>query len=445
MKAIISDKIYLSGLTSEKANRIAKGLTFRNPKYDEAMQFGRSTRGIDKFLELFEQTTDGLIVPRGVSLKWIGADEVQDGRHSHSVEIDSIIEPRTYQERALRLMISASGGVLVAPTGSGKTTIGIELASRLGERCLILVKSKDLATQWIGAIKKFTGLDAGLIGGGKCIEGEQFTVGLVQTLVKHEGALDYGLIIVDECHNVPAAQAFAVVGQQSAKYRYGLSATPQRRDNLECMIHAALGPVVAEIEANEVEGAVLPVSISTLDYDFRGNPETWTQFINDLAVDDDRNRIIVARAIKSSRIVATAVLTGTIAHAEALHSLVKDHGVDALLLHGQLPKKLRDERMTGAPDHQLIIGTLSLLSEGIDWPHVGALIFGSPVSAAVDKNDPAATRLIQSIGRTRRPFPGKTMAFILDIVDNHPFGKAAARKRQQVYAQHGFTVHKAKS
>lgn len=176
MKAIIRDRVYLSGLTSDQSAKITKALTIRNPKYAEAQKQGRSTWGIDRNIELFESIPGGLIVPRGVPLEHIVGDTVQDDRHSHSVEIDSIIEPSAYQERALRLMVAAGG----------------------------------------------------------------------------------------------------------------------------------------------------------------------------------RNQIIVSKAIKSSRIVGTAILTGTIAHSEALNSLVKEHGVNALLLHGQLPKKVRDQRMQAAPDSQQI-------------------------------------------------------------------------------------------
>jgi superfamily II DNA or RNA helicase len=318
--------------------------------------------------------------------------------------------------------------------------MGIELASRLGERCLILVKSLDLAKQWQGAIKQFTGLACGLIGGGKFVEGCEFTVGLVQSLVKLEQRLDYGLVIVDECHNTPAAQAYEVINRQKAKYRYGLSATPERRDNLEFMIYAALGDIVAKVESSEVEGAVLPVLVSTLHYNFIGNPESWTQFINQLGEDEVRNAMLVSKAIKSSRVVGTAMLTGTIAHAERLQTLVTDYGVDSLLLHGQLPKKEREQRMLDAPNHLLIIGTLALLSEGIDWPHIGAVIFAAPVSAEIDRDTPTATRLIQSIGRGRRPFKGKTRTMVLDIIDNHPFGKAAYYKRSKIYLQQGFKI-----
>jgi superfamily II DNA or RNA helicase len=442
MKTLIRDKIYLSEVSQDQTDVIKKALTFPNPKYHEALKFGRGAFGIDRNIELFEQAGSRLSIPRGVSLSDLGLipDSIQDECHVHPVRIETNLEMRGYQERSVRLALKAGGGVITAQTGSGKTTMGIELASRLGQRCLVLVKSKDLAKQWAGAIKKFTDLDAGLIGDGKWNEGEQFTVATVQTLVKHPESLDYGMVIVDECHNVPAEQAYRVINRQAARYRFGLSATPQRRDNLEFMIHAALGPVVAEIDQKEVDGAVLPVTVSTLEYGFQGNPDSWQGFIAQLAEDPERNQIIVSRAIKSSQATGTAVLTGTVEHAEHLHRMIVERGNEALLLHGQLPKRVRAERMAAAAEHQIIIGTLSLLSEGIDWPHVGAVIFASPVSAAVDKATPAATRLIQSIGRARRPFPGKRRAFVLDIVDTHPFGKASFKKRSLIYQQQGFSV-----
>lgn len=439
MKSKISDKIYITELTKQEGDEIKAALTHRNPKFDEAMKFNRSAWNIPRTVELYEETDNGLVIPRGTHTSLLNMG-VQDDTHSHPVTIKTSIEPRIYQERVIRLAITNGGGVLVAPTGSGKTTMAIELAARLGERCLIMVKSLDLAKQWQAAIKQFTGLDCGLIGGGKHKEGAEFTVAMVQSLVKNDNPLDYGLVIVDECHNIPAVQAYTVINRQAARYRYGLSATPQRRDNLEFMLHAALGEIVATVEAHEVIGAVLPVTVSTLTYNFMGNPESWTDFINQLADDEERNRMLTASAIKSSRKIGTAILTGTVAHAEKLHDLAILHGVDALLLHGQLPKKIRDERMKQAPNNALIIGTLALLSEGIDWPHVGAIIFAAPVSAEINRETPAATRLLQSIGRGRRPFPGKLKTVVLDIIDNHPFGKSAYRKRAAIYKHHGFTV-----
>lgn len=440
MKATISDRLYLTGLTDEQTGRIKQTLTFRNPKYDEALQFGRSTWSIPASLGLFEDTPHGLGIPRGHSLDWLTDCDIQDDRNSHPVQTVTSIESRVYQERVIQLAVNHGGGVIIAPTGAGKTTMGIEIAARLGERCLILVKSIDLAKQWQAEIKRLTGLGCGLIGDGKWQEGEAFTVGLTPTLVKHENSLDYGLIIVDECHNIPAAQAYMVINRQAAKYRLGLSATLQRRDNLEFMIHAALGAVVAEVKADEVGAAVLPVTVSTLRYDLKGNPDSWAAFINLIEMDDARNCLLVASAIKSSRATGTAVLTATVSHAEKLHGLIQQQGVDTLLLHGQLAKKEREQRMNDALNSSLIVGTLSLLSEGIDWPHVGAIVFAALVSASVDKATPSATRLIQSIGRARRPYPGKSTAFVLDVIDSHPFGLSSYKKRAEIYQQQGFSV-----
>ncbi len=424
--------------------QIEKRCTFANPKHAEAIKRGRSVRGIARTIELSKREGDGaLAVPVGMvaELFTVGA-VIDDQRHTNPVKFETSIEPRDYQERAIQQAIVAGGGVIVAPTGAGKTTMGIEIAARLGQRCLILVKSKDLAEQWRQAIKRFTGLDTGLIGGGKWEEGQYFTVATVQTLVKHAGSLGYGLVIVDECHNVPADQAYTVINRQAARYRFGLSATPQRRDGLEFMIHATLGPVVAEIKQSEVEGAVLPVVVETIYYPLQGNPQSWQAFNKLLADDANRNRLIVAQTIKASRTTGTAILTSTIEHAERLHQLINQHGRESLLLHGQLPAKARAERMEAAPNHRIIVGTLSLLSEGIDWPHVGAVVFAAPVSAEVARQTPAATRLLQSIGRARRPFPGKAYARVIDIIDRHPFGLAAGRKRGEIYRQQGFEVRR---
>lgn len=440
MKATLSNKTELTELDSDQYWQIRETLTFENPKYKEALQFGRSTWKIDQYIELFEDIPGGLRVPRGVSIS-VNFASVEDKRHINRVTIATNIDPRPYQERVIRLVtINQDGGVIVAPTGSGKTVMAIEIAARLGQRCLILVKSVDLAKQWQEAIAKTTGLDCGLIGGGQWQEGSEFTVCLIQTLIKHENSLNYGMVIVDECHNIPAAQAFAVINRQTAKYRFGLSATPQRRDNLEFMIHAALGPIIAEVEAHEVGNSVLPVSVATLRYDFKGTANSWSDFINQLENDETRNAMLVSKALNSIRITGTAILTTTVSHAETLHQLITQQGVDSLLLHGQLPKKERERRMQEAGNSQLIVGTLSLLSEGIDWPHIGSIIFATPVSATVDAATAKANRLLQSIGRARRPYPGKSKAFILDIVDSHPFGLASFKKRSEIYRNQGFQV-----
>jgi superfamily II DNA or RNA helicase len=445
MKITLSNQIEIQ-TTSDIEQQIIKQFTFANPKYQDAENFNRSTRGIDRDIGLCDQVESKLITPMGLLdyLLQNFSPEVIDQRATVEVNIPFTGELRPYQAQFVDKAIIAKGGVMVAATGAGKTVSGIALASRLKQRTLILVKSKDLATQWIDAIQQFTGIDIekiGLIGNGKNTEGEKFTVGLTQTLSKRDlSVLNYGLVIADECHNLPASQAFSVMNGLSCKYRYGLSATPQRRDNMEFMIHGAIGEVCAEIKQNQLKGKVLPVYIKAMQHDFNADAESWAEFLGVLVDDESRNLKIIHHAINASKTMGTVILCAQVRHCELLEAMCRDRDANALVLHGQLPAKIRAERMTKAKDAQLIIGTLSLLSEGIDLPHLSALIFGAPVSAVIDKENPAATRLIQSIGRCRWPYPNKSRAFVLDIVDQCGFGVSAWNKRATIYKQHSFEV-----
>lgn len=76
MKAHISDRLYLTGLTSEQTDQIKQTLTFRIPKYDEALQFGRSPWSVPVNLGLFEDTPHGLAIPS--PLDWLKGCDIQN-------------------------------------------------------------------------------------------------------------------------------------------------------------------------------------------------------------------------------------------------------------------------------------------------------------------------------------------------------------------------------
>lgn len=445
MKLLIKAKIEITDISDFEQELIELSCIHANPRYVEAQRQGYSTRSIPRLIRLFERTGQGLTVPIGLLdelrdgvFDESNTPEIDDQRNSHPVVIPFTGQLRGYQERFITEAIDAQGGVMVAATGAGKTVSGIALAARLGQRCLILVKSRDLAEQWQEAIKRFTGLDCGLIGGGKSVERQQFTIGLVQSLVKRDlSQLDYGLVIADECHNAPASQFYQVINGINARYKYGLSATPQRRDSMEFMIFASLGEICAEIEPGQLDGKVLPVVVQPIEIGFKGAVDSWGSFINALIDDEYRNRFIVGLARQQT--APTIILCSQVRHCEILTTLTAEAGLKPLLIHGQLSAKVRAERMVAAQDAQLIVGTSQLLSEGIDIPGLQVLIFAAPMSAVIDKEgDPAATKLIQSIGRCRRPYPGKERALVIDIVDKCGFGIAAYKKRRQIYNLQGF-------
>ncbi|WP_432741571.1 DEAD/DEAH box helicase family protein [Methylobacter sp. G7] len=466
MKITLKNHIEITDIDEQEQELIEMLCTHDNPKFEEAKKQGRYTGKILREIKTFSRVDDGLVVPIG-TLSWLETGlydnepttrekqddgfipdlshwpEIDDQRNSHPVTIPFMGELRPYQEAFVQNLINAEGGVGgvgVAATGAGKTVSGIALAARLGQRCLILVNSGALATQWQAAGKQFTGLEFGMIGGGKNTQGEQFTIGLVQTLVNRNlSALDYGLVIADECHNAPASQFYTVINGINAQYKYGLSATPQRRDSMEFMIHAALGEITATIEADQLMGKVLPVEVRTINIDFDGEVNDWNGFVKTLIDDDSRNDWIIRLARQQVR--PTIILCSQVRHCEILTTLAAEAGLKPLLIHGQLQAKVRAERMAAAQTARLIIGTAQLMGEGLDIPHLEVLIFAAPMSAVIEKaGEPAATKLIQSIGRCRRPFKGKTHAIVYDLIDRCGFGIAAAKKRGQIYRLQGFEV-----
>jgi superfamily II DNA or RNA helicase len=441
MKLTLSSQIELTELNPDERSQIMNACTHPNPKYFEALKQGRYTGHIQKQITLFEEIPGGLSIPMGcLSLLNTAAAIIDDKRNLHLVTFTFVGVLRAYQRDFVSNALHHDGGVLVAATGSGKTVAGIAMAARLKQRCLILVKSADLAEQWRDAILIFTGLNAGQIGGGRNSQGDHFTIGLVQSLAKRDlSQMDYGLVIADECHNAPACQFYTVINGLNCKYKFGLSATPQRRDCLEFMIHAALGEIIAEIDEEQLTGKVLPVITQLIPRPFYGYPESWHDFITILVNDEARNALIISLAARQSKPVM--ILCSQIRHCELLTVMAADAGLTPLLIHGRLPDKLRKARVLQAQNARLIIGTSQLLGEGLNLPSCEILIFASPMSAVIDKaGDPAATPLIQSIGRIRRPCPGKTHATVLDIVDRCGFGIAAAKKRLQIYQLQGWDV-----
>ena len=113
--------------------------------------------------------------------------------------------------------------------------------------------------------------------------------------------MNLDLVLCDEVHHAPAYTCFNIIGQFSAKYRYGLSATPCRRDGLEMMIYRAVGPAIAEISREEVEavGATVPATIQAVATGFNpGIVNSWAEYLDVMSVNANRNLLIVDTSTK---------------------------------------------------------------------------------------------------------------------------------------------------
>jgi superfamily II DNA or RNA helicase len=156
--------------------------------------------------------------------------------------------PRSYQSEALTAWLQHRGrGVVVLPTGAGKTVVGLMAMERLATRTLIVVPTIELLAQWQQTVCEKLGLPqeaVGVVGGGRR-DVRDLTVITFDSAALPQRRLDgFGLLIVDEVHHLPATQYRRIVSKVAAPCRLGLSATPERLDGRHRDLDRLIGPVV---------------------------------------------------------------------------------------------------------------------------------------------------------------------------------------------------------
>jgi superfamily II DNA or RNA helicase len=168
-------------------------------------------------------------------------------------------EPRPYQREGLAAWEHKRGrGVVVLPTGAGKSQLGVMAIDRKRRSALVVAPTLDLVRQWYDLLRATFGVEVGVIGGG-----EHRLASLTVTTydsaylhMEHVGAR-FGLVIFDECHHLPS-ETYALAARQClAPYRLGLTATPERVDGRDGLLDALIGPLVYRREIIEMSGQYL--------------------------------------------------------------------------------------------------------------------------------------------------------------------------------------------
>lgn len=254
----------------------------------------------------------------------------------------------------------------------------------------------------------------------------------LQTLARDDHLDDwvpsYGLVIVDECHHVPAAAFTHAVRQIPARRWLGLTATPYRRDQLDDLIALQLGPVrhtldrpTADTLTNVESPSPKPVlHLHRTAFRYLGDAEPsqpggMAAIYRDLVADDERLHQIIGDVLEAhSRGRHCLVLTQWTSHLERLVAALAETGHDPVVLRGGMGAKQRadalarlDVSRTTSP--LLVVATGPFVGEGFDCPALDTLFLGSPVAFK--------GRLVQYVGRILRPFPAKTTAEVHDYYD----------------------------
>ncbi|WP_158998288.1 DEAD/DEAH box helicase [Pigmentibacter ruber] len=190
------------------------------------------------------------------------------------------IEPRPYQIQALEAWINQqSNGVVVLPTGAGKTVLAILAIAKIQRPTLVHVPTIDLMSQWYEVLLKFFGNKIGLLGGGYN-QLENITVATYDSALIHvpQKGNKFGFLIFDECHHLPSEQMQYTATSSIAPFRLALTATPERADGKEKLLYELCGGICFQKDIKELEGKTLaPYEVITFEVEMSENEKKLYQ------------------------------------------------------------------------------------------------------------------------------------------------------------------------
>ena len=166
------------------------------------------------------------------------------------------LTPRDYQSAAVSAWLRAGArGMVVLPTGAGKTVIALDALGRLGVRALVIVPTIELLRQWhaqIASALQLPGDAIGIVGGGERRLGPITVITYDSAAMRGRSLDGFGLLIFDEAHHLPALSYRLIVKRCPAPWRLGLSATVARADGRDVDLEDLIGPIVYQREAEEL-------------------------------------------------------------------------------------------------------------------------------------------------------------------------------------------------
>lgn len=185
-------------------------------------------------------------------------DSVFDLIPCQELQTKNSIILRDYQKKAIdEWTRNSKRGVLVLPTGSGKTIIGIKAISMLNTPTIIIAPTLDLVNQWHSKLKETfqNSADIGILGGGKQ-EIRALTVSTYDSAYIHAGNLGnrFNFIIFDEVHHLPAEGYQHIAEMFASPFRLGLTATYEREDGLHVELDRLVGGKVFEKKVKQLVG-----------------------------------------------------------------------------------------------------------------------------------------------------------------------------------------------
>lgn len=400
------------GLMSVLINFLKEELNFANSEFFIKKKLGRNTFDTARYFKLIEESENEIFIPRGfigkllrfcyktqIEFEFIDKRELKP---SIPFSFNAVLQ--NHQLDVVEKVSKKDFGVIVAPPNSGKTVIGLKIVADKRQPALIIVHRKQLLEQWLDRIEAFLGIpkrEIGVIGQGKSKIGKQITVASIQSLPKilESTKNQFGTIIIDECHHVPAETYRNTIEKLQSYYLYGLTATPFRKYSDGKMIFIHLGEVIASIQPGEFENykqAIIIIRNTELDVPYNYKTDNFEVLSKILVHDTARNKLIVEdvknKVNQGNKVV---IITERKEHIDTLYLLFKQ-SFEAITLSGEdseTTKKAKWQTLKEG-NFQILITTGQYFGEGTDLHNISCLFLVYPFSFE--------RKLIQYIGRVQR-------------------------------------------
>ena len=436
-----------SQLTPSIVEFLKEKLNFLNTEYLTRKRLGKSVYQVQKYFRLVEESGELVTLPRGFLEELISYLEEHTIKYEIATEHSEFpkfsfknnIVLRAEQKLLVDAVSPRANGVIVAPPGSGKTMIGMELITRHNLPALILVHRKQLLDQWVDRIESHLGIPRAKIGtfsGTRKKLGKEITVALIQSFARDKNLNQFqdkfGTIIIDECHHIPAKTFREVIKGFNPKYLYGLTATPKRKHNDEQLIYVYIGPVIAEMsEPDKGTSGVGHLNITITETDlsvpFRFKTDQYELLAKIVCYDTARNQLIQKDILEQTETGARIlVLSERKEHLDVLELYLKGQ-CEIVKITGDDSSASRTSKLKQIQDghYQVILSTGQFFGEGLDVQSINSLILAFPFSFE--------GKLIQYLGRLRQTKTNQ-MYTVCDYRDSQiPFLERQFKARNRHY------------
>ncbi|WP_066220544.1 DEAD/DEAH box helicase [Aliarcobacter cryaerophilus] len=404
----------IQSLSKSFISKLKSFASFENPQIKLLLSLRKPLYNTPKYLKGYEESREFLTLPRGLKEKlfeYLNYNLVKykiiDNRVFEKIETKRILFTlRAEQEDAIKEILKYDSSICVAPPGFGKTLIGAKIFEQRAVKTLIIVNKNMLLDQWISRFVDYFGYkksDIGFLGKSQNRLNGNIDIATMQSLNNiPELVENYTQVIVDECHHIPALTFEQIVKNFKGRYILGLSATPNRKDELDPILYQQLGNISYEYKKPKTHTNRLLV----IKTEFTSSADNYAAIINELVSNEDRNRQIV-KTIKENIDRKILLLSDRIEHLNLLENILKEEKIDFVSVHGSQNKKEQVDNMQKVKTSSLILATSSFFGEGIDFPHLNTIIFATPISFY--------GRLIQYLGRIGR---GNQECLAIDFLDS---------------------------